>query len=202
MGCTHRRSTTDRAGTDRSGDPFANNALPKQNRAKIRSNCRSQKIGRRIRQSPLRELLQLHIRLRVDSACRRHRKAVATKLLLRLRDLPRRNPVHLHLHQRGNEWLFGLLVAFEQTGAEKTVPILRNPTLDPTDPLRQRLIIVAGTVAQPIKGPLAPKASAQAPRPAVPTLGGACPHSRTPLDPAGSSFVQCSGKPAASAQSS
>ena len=118
-------------------------------------------IRKRTLQTPLRELPELRIQLRIEPADRRRRKTVAAKRLRRLRDLPGRNPVNLHLHQCGDirdsearRAPLRTLAALEQLGAGRLVPILGNAKLNPADPRRQMTLAAAGTAARTVGRPL------------------------------------------------
>jgi hypothetical protein len=80
---------------------------------------------------------------------------VAAQLLGDRLHLARRNALHIHLRQGGDERPLGALVALEQLGGEAAVAILRNPELQLADAGNQRAPVRAGAVAKPLDRALA-----------------------------------------------
>ena len=99
-------------------------------------------IGEGLLQLALAEGLQRRIQPLVDGADCRGRERVPHQFLGDLLDLPRRDPLHVHLRQCRNQRLLRALIAFEQLSREPSLAVLRHLELDLADPGDQRAWIV------------------------------------------------------------
>jgi hypothetical protein len=100
------------------------------------------------------ELGQAHIQPLVDRADAGGGEAVTAQLLGDRLDLPRRDPLHVHLGQSRHQRPLRTLVALEQLGGKPAVTILRHTQLQLADPRHQRSIVVPGPIAEPFVRPL------------------------------------------------
>ena len=82
-------------------------------------------------------------------------KLWAAQLLGDRPDFASRNPLHVHLRQRRNQRPLRSLIALEQLGGEPPAAILRNPQLELADPGDQGPAVIARSVAQTARRPLA-----------------------------------------------
>ena len=80
---------------------------------------------------------------------------MAAQLLGNRLNLARRNALHVHLCQRRHQRSLRALIALEQFGREPALAILRHAQLELADPGDQRPAVIARTVAQTARRPLA-----------------------------------------------
>ena len=116
---------------------------------------------------------------------------MAAQLLGDRLHLSGRDPLHIHLGQRGDQRLLGALVAFEQLGREPAVAILRHAQLELADAGDEGARVIAGAIAagRPCARPSQPQARQSSRLPASP----ASPREQTRAAHRGSSKIAVDG---------